>query len=136
MSSKIVSKLITHLLQTVIFDEVTPFQFGSNPEIVYPDAVFSLKTILQSRREVDLDTWVVYVDLVKAFDTANHAILEAFLQKMGIPSRVINVIRFLYRDFKMELTIGSEKVIIDYIIGVKQGDNLAPTLFTCHAGDA
>jgi len=95
VTSKIVSKLVTRRLQTVLFDEGTPFQFGSTPGTGCPDAVFSLKTILQSRREVDLDSWVVYVDLVKAFDTANHALLTALLRKMGIPDKVVRVVRSL-----------------------------------------
>jgi len=99
VTSKIVSKLVTRSLQTVLSDEGTPFQFGSTPGTGCPDAVFSLKTILQSRREVDLDSWVVFFDLVKAFDTANHALLTAILLKMGIPHRVVNVVRSLVFAF-------------------------------------
>ena len=35
----------------------------------------------------------------------------------------------LCTDFKMELKIGKVKWLIPYLVGVKQGDLLAPTLF-------
>ena len=39
------------------------------------------------------------------------------------------MIKNLYKNFKIELKIGKFKTRIDYTAGVKQGDNLAPTLF-------
>ena len=36
------------------------------------DAVFNLKAALQKRKEHGYETWVIFVALVKAFDTINH----------------------------------------------------------------
>ena len=36
------------------------------------DVTFLLKMALQTRKEFNLNTWAVFVDLVKAFDTANQ----------------------------------------------------------------
>jgi len=41
--------------------------------------IFSLKLALQTRKEFGLDSWVVFVDLVKAFDTVNRDILVKIL---------------------------------------------------------
>jgi hypothetical protein len=35
------------------------------------DATFTLKTALQTLREHDQESWVLFVDLVKAYDTVN-----------------------------------------------------------------
>ena len=71
----------------------------------------------------------MFVDLVKAFDTANHELLFRLLEKYGAPKELIEVIRLLYENLEVELRVDGEKVQIPYSIGVKQGDNMAPVLF-------
>ena len=67
--------------------------------------------------------------MVKAFDSIHHELLFRILEKFGIPSSLINVIRNLYNNFKIEICVGKRKAEIDYAAGVKQGDNFAPILF-------
>ena len=88
-----------------------------------------LKSTLQLYREYDQDTWVVFLDLVKVFDTADHKLLFLLLRKFGFPNNVVRAIENLYANFNMELKIGKKKEIVEYLTGVKQGDVLAPTLF-------
>ena len=59
--------------------------FGSTPETGCPDGSFSIKTLLQMRKEIDKSTWVVFVDLIKAFDSINHELLFKLLETFGIP---------------------------------------------------
>jgi len=80
-------------------------------------------------RDYSLDTCVVFVDLVKAFDTVNHELLVAVLERMGLPTSLLQVFRHLYHDFNMNIKVGDVKSLVYYVTGVKQGDNLAPTLF-------
>ena len=103
--------------------------FGSTPETGCPDGSFSIKTFLQMRKEIDKSTWVVFVDLIKAFDSINHELLFKLLEKFRLPDRVIMVIKNLYKHFKIKLTVGKCVNFVDYSTGVKQGDNLAPILF-------
>ena len=114
-ASKIMSAIVTKRLQKVLTDEGYNHQFGSTPRTGCPDANFTLKSILQLRREMGEDSWVAFLDLVKAFDTANHSLLLQLLRRYGIPENLVQVVRKLYTDFKMELKIGSEKTIIDYL---------------------
>ena len=72
---------------------------------------------------------MVFVDLVKAFDTIHHKLLFKHFKKYGIPIYLIKVIKKLYKDFKIEIKVGKKKELIDYSMGVKHGDNLAPILF-------
>ena len=51
------------------------------------------------------------------------------LQKFGILNRFLQVIKKLYRNFKIQIKIEKCKNLIDYTTVVKQGDNLAPILF-------
>ena len=93
------------------------------------DALISLKTALQIRREHKMPTDVLFVDLVKAFDTVNHKFLYKVLHKYGYPTHFINIIRWMYLNFELTFSVGKTKLKIPYTIGVHQGDNLAPILF-------
>lgn len=44
------------------------------------------------RKEHDMKSWVVFADLIKAFDSIHHEIMFEFLKKIGVPTRPLNVI--------------------------------------------
>ena len=50
-------------------------QFGSTPETGSSDGSFSIKTLLQMRKETGKSKQVVFVDLIKAFVSINYEIL-------------------------------------------------------------
>ena len=76
-----------------------------------------------------MDSHVLFVDLIKAFDTANHELLFTLLGKYGAPESLVDVIRRLHQDFKLEFKLGKDKCSIEYTVGVRQGDNMAAALF-------
>ena len=93
------------------------------------DAIFSLKVALQKRKEHMQDSWVLFIDLVKAFDTVNRTALIAILRKFGVPNHLALLIERLHTDVKVKLKVGATDVLFEATIGVKQGDNMAPVLF-------
>jgi hypothetical protein len=88
------------------------------------DATFTLKTALQTLREHDQESWVLFVDLVKAYDTVNREMLWKILTTLGVPESLIEVL-------KKSCTRISTQSWWQFLStsGVKQGDNLAPVLF-------
>ena len=129
VASKIESIVLNGRAQKLLKKNKHSMQFGSTPLVGFSEAVLSLKSILQSRKENGIDTYAVFIDLVKAYDSIKHDIIYASLEKMGAPKKFINWVEKLYKDCNVSLKIGKEEVIINYGYGVKQGDNLAPTLF-------
>ena len=127
--SKVILIVITNQLQLVLNKIGTLIQFCSTLETGCPDGSFSIKTLLRIKKETDKSTLVVFVDLIKVFDSINHKILFKILEKFGIPNRVIMVIKNLYKYFKIKLTVGKFVNLVDYSTGVEQSDNLAHTLF-------
>ena len=117
--SKVISIVITNRLQLVLTKIGTPVQFGSTLETGCINGSFSIKTLLQMRKEIDKSTWVVFVDLIKAFDSINHELLFKLLEKIGIPDRVITVIKNLYKNFKIKFTVGKCVNFVDYSTGVE-----------------
>ena len=69
------------------------------------------------------------LDVIKAFDSADRELLWEILRVFGVPEYLIKVCAALHRKFV--LTIRREDVV-DYIestMGVRQGCNMAGTLF-------
>ena len=63
------------------------------------DASSSIKTLVKKRREHGLDTWILFIDLVKAFDgpCARRSILFQLLVKMRHHDVVVAILRVLRR---------------------------------------
>jgi len=61
------------------------FQFGGTPEIGCRDGLFTLKSLLNAQLNHGLASYVGFVNLVKAYDTANHVLLIDILHKYGVP---------------------------------------------------
>jgi hypothetical protein len=85
ISSIVSSRLLQHLKT---FGSKT--QFGM---IGCQEAQHTLKKALLLRRQHGLPTYALFVDLVKAFDTVQHPLLFLILEKYGIPSSLVNVIK-------------------------------------------
>jgi hypothetical protein len=126
VTARLASYIIALRLNKLVKKNGLTSQFAS---VGTADAQCVLRSALQLRREHDLDSHVLFVDLIKAFDTANHEMLFALLKKFGAPTSLVEPIRKLHRDFKLKFKLGSKEVLIEYSTGVKQGDNIAPALF-------
>ena len=127
--SKVLCRIVNKRLFILLDKYATKLQFGGTPETGCGEAVFTLKSALHARRNHSLGTYVAFVDLVKAYDTANHALLLQILEKFGAPPELVDCIRRLYVDIKISLKIGKEKLEILQTVGVKQGDPVSGLLF-------
>jgi hypothetical protein len=107
----------------------TRFQFGGTPTLGCQDGLFTLKKLLNAHKNHDLPTFVAFVDLVKAYDTANHDLLLKVLKKYGAPPKFVAAIKAMYTDLKVVLKIDKEIIEILQSVGVRQGNNMAPVLF-------
>ncbi len=107
----------------------TCFQFGGTPELGCRDGLFTFKALLNARWNHNLAMYVGFVDLVKAYDMANHTLLLRILECYGAPPKFVAAIQTIYTDNICVLKIEKEIVKIPQSVGVRQGDNMAPVLF-------
>jgi hypothetical protein len=84
--------------------------------------------ILRKRREHSQETWALFIDLVKAFDTVPHKALFAVLRRCGVPDHCLNIIIRLHDRAKLVADFAGEDSTIDVTIGVRQGSCEGPIL--------
>ncbi len=88
-----------------------------------------LKTLLTMRKNHNLPSHVTFVDLVKAYDTVNHALMLDILERYSAPPQFVSAIKHIYQDLVVVYKIEKEVVKLPQTVGVCQGNNMAPVLF-------
>ena len=104
-------------------------QCGFRPGRGCMDAIFTIKSAIKKRSEHGLHSWVLFLDLVKAFDRVPRDLLWKILTKFGIPKKLVDLLRALHSNFKVKFKVDDVISMIACIIGVKQEDILGPILF-------
>ena len=94
------------------------------------DAIFTIRQLIAKRREHGLETWILFLDLVKAFDRVPRTLLWKILQKYGVPPKIVDLLIALHETVHVEFEVDGVVKSLLSIIGVKQGDLLGPQLFT------
>ena len=85
--------------------------------------------VFSSVMTASLASYVGFVDLVKVYDTANHALLIDILRKYGAPPKFTTAVETIYRNNTCVLKIENKIREIPQTVGVRQWDNKAPVLF-------
>ena len=94
LTSAIIAKRLTAHQLKVGLDEQFGFMSGRGTA----DASTTLKVALQELKNANYDTYVLFVDLVKAFDTVNRELIFQLLPLYGVPKEMIDVIKKLYKN--------------------------------------
>ena len=93
------------------------------------DSTFSLKNVLHSMREHGQESWVAFIDLVKAFDSVDRTAMCDILLRYGAPQSLVTVIEGMHREVHMRMVIGDDFEDFESSIGVLQGAAASPVLF-------
>ena len=100
------------------------------------DQFFSLKCLIDLYLKSGKKLYCTFIDYQKAFNTINHADLWFKLLQNGIDGKIVNVIRNIYRKTKSCVMIKDNKSeFFSCNIGVRQGENLSPFLFSIYLND-
>ena len=93
------------------------------------NGIFTVYILAKKRREHGLETWILFLDLVKAFDRVPLELLWSVMLRKGVPPKIVTLLKALHATVKVKFEIDGVERTLMQIIGVKQGDVLGPDLF-------
>ena len=117
--SKNISALIGNRLQETLRKHGCDEQNGFLNKKGCIDGSFCLNYSLHTRKSFGYGTWVLFIDLVKAFETVNRNLLLQILKKYGLPDNLINIISKLYKDTRIKFKNGETTIEFEPVVGVK-----------------
>ena len=131
-AGKILAGILLSRLNAEIVKTILPeLQCGFHQNRGAAEMIFTARQIQEKCSEQRQGLYQVFVDFVKAFDSANREAIWTILGKLGCHDHFVK----LFRSFndEMEVSINVCDILTDPFkveTGVKQGDLLAPTLFS------
>ncbi len=127
-SSILNSRLLSFLEDNnILFDE----QNGFRSKRSCVDHIFSINSIIQNKINERGNVFACFVDFRKAFDLLPRDLLLFRLLEYGVDGKMYNAIKCIYRKSSCAVRINDK--MTDWFSaeqGVRQGDNLSPTLFS------
>jgi len=121
----IIGSRLEALIESLDIESQCGYRYGRGCR----DAIFAVRLLLKKRKEHQLETWAVFVDLVKAFDTVNRVFLWEVLVRFGCPESFVDRLRAIHKNVIIVLTKDGKEVRFRSEGGVRQGDILGPPLF-------
>ena len=123
--------LLNRLALNIIEPNLSESQCGFRANRGTTDMVFSARQLQEKCREQNMDLYMAFIDLTKAFDTVSRAGLWSLLAKFGCPSKLVNIIKQLHEGMIGRVCMdGQESEGFGVTNGVKQGCVIAPSLFS------
>lgn len=134
-SYKLYTKMINERLKTITEEIILEEQNGFRKGRSCNDNVFTIKQIIEKRREFNQETHLAFVDFEKAFDRVNRNKLWEIMTRKGYPLHLIESIKCLYKNSRVMI---KEQIVSEPFQtnqGLKQGCSLSPTLFNIYIDD-
>lgn len=119
-------------LLDIIVDEQNGFRKKRSCE----DHIFTLTSVLQNKLNEKKSVYAAFIDLEKAFDWVHRDLLLYRLLQYNIDGKMYWNVKGLYRHNESCMKLNN--VCTDWFTinsGVKQGDNISPTLFSLYINE-
>lgn len=97
------------------------------------DNIYVIRELIDIYRKRDKKLILAFLDIEKAYDKINRKTLRTVIEKLGIPTKICNLIMGMYRNTKAKFIFGD--IVTDWVFlkkGVRQGCVLSPLLFSMY----
>ena len=117
----------------IFVDEQNGFRKGRSCE----DHIFVLNSLIQNNLEENKSVFAAFVDLEKAFDWVEREMLFYRLLQYNIDGKMYHAIKSLYSECQSCIKLRNNLCTDWFSVnsGVKQGDNVSPTLFSLYINE-
>ena len=132
---KIFSRLLYNRLKSgieeagILGEEQNGFRGNRRGE----DNLYMIRELIEKYRKSGRTLFLSFLDVEKAYDKLNRRTLLIVLEKLGVPSKIRNLIRGMYLKTKARFIFGD--IMTDWVPlkkGVRQGCILSPLLFNMY----
>lgn len=111
-------------------------QGGFRPEKACSDHIFVLHETLRRRKLSQQSSFLLFVDLSKAYDRVWRTGLVYKLARLGVQGKMLRVLHDLYQRTSAVVRVNGETSgEFELEVGVRQGDVLSPLLFDAFIND-
>lgn len=129
--NKLTAQILLDRISTALEPNLRQEQAGFRRGRSCIDQVNSLRIIVEQSRELNSQLNLLFVDFERAFDSLNREYMWTILSEYGVPRKIINIIKELYRGCTFRvLHRGNVGTSFTVGSGVKQGCILSPLLFS------
>jgi hypothetical protein len=111
-------------------------QIGFRSKCRPSDHIFVIKALLEKYKKLRKPVFMCFIDFQKAFDSISHPCLLYKLLNMNLNGSIYKLIKDMYSKTVLQVNVGrglTGEFTSD--VGVRQGDNLSPTLFNLFVND-
>jgi len=92
--SKIIAKRLTVIAEALLIEEQNGFRKGR----LCMDCIFSASEIIEKHREINIPTYIAFIDFKKAFDSVDRDKLWIIMSSKGTPTHLITIIPTIYME--------------------------------------
>ena len=78
------------------------------------DAIFTVKSAVKKRAEHGLESWIMFLDLVKAFDRVPRELFWKILTKIGVPTKIVKLLQSLHAQFEITFCVNDVSNLFMY----------------------
>lgn len=127
---KVLAIVIKRRLEGYIEAELGEYQAGFRKNRSTSDQIFTMKQILIGAYEYEIPTQMLFVDFKAAYDSIIKEKMYEALRVMGIPRKIIRLVKMTLNDTRCAVKINGEiSESFEVKRGVRQGDPLSTLLF-------
>ena len=127
---KVMSTVLLNRIRSAIDKMLRPNQAGFRPGRSCCEQIFSLRQIVDKCLAWQRPVLMNFIDFKKAFDCIHRESLWKIVANYGIPDKVINIMKSLYRGSSCAVRVdGALSEFFEIHSGVRQGCVLSPLLF-------
>lgn len=127
---KILTKCVTERVTNLVAKHIGPHQTGFIQGRDIRENIITAQALIEHYKNSNKKLALLLIDWEKAFDRIDHRALLIILQKLGFPTKLLHIVKAIYRNSWAQIRINNKlSKHLKINSGVKQGCPLSPLLF-------